>query len=91
MVGQTDAEDLTQDVFVKVGLALEHFRGDAFARDLLFELADLQIKIVLYGKLYAFRQAEGFALFEHAAGDPAEVQFRLFNAFPAIGVFAAAA
>lgn len=39
MVGETDAEDLTQDVFVKVGLALENFRGDSQMSTWIYRIA----------------------------------------------------
>ena len=39
MVGEADAEDLTQDVFVKVGLALEEFRGDSKLSTWIYRIA----------------------------------------------------
>lgn len=39
MVGEADAEDLTQDVFVKVGLALESFRGEAKLSTWVYRIA----------------------------------------------------
>jgi len=39
MVGQAEAEDLTQDVFVKVGLALEKFRGEAKLSTWVYRIA----------------------------------------------------
>ena len=39
MVGEAEAEDLTQDVFVKIGLALENFRGDSQLSTWLYKIA----------------------------------------------------
>lgn len=39
MVGETNAEDLTQDVFVKVGLALGDFRGDSQLHTWIYKIA----------------------------------------------------
>ena len=39
MAGEADAEDLTQDVFVKVGLALENFRGEAKLSTWVYRIA----------------------------------------------------
>jgi len=39
MVGEAEAEDLTQDVFVKIGLALETFRGDSQLSTWLYKIA----------------------------------------------------
>lgn len=39
MVGEEDAEDLTQDVFVKIGLALENFRGDSQLSTWVYKIA----------------------------------------------------
>lgn len=39
MVGETEAEDLTQDVFVKVGLGLENFRGDSHMSTWIYRIA----------------------------------------------------
>lgn len=39
MVGESDAEDLTQDVFVKVGVALESFRGESGLHTWIYRIA----------------------------------------------------
>jgi len=39
MVGENEAEDLTQEVFVKIGLALETFRGESSLSTWIYQIA----------------------------------------------------
>ncbi|MFA6411228.1 MAG: sigma-70 family RNA polymerase sigma factor [Syntrophales bacterium] len=39
MVGENEAEDLTQEVFVKIGLALEAFRGESSLSTWIYQIA----------------------------------------------------
>jgi len=39
MAGERDAEDLTQDVFIKVGLSLEGYRGDSNLNTWIYRIA----------------------------------------------------
>ena len=40
MAGERDAEDLTQEVFIKVGLSLESFRGDSKVTTWIYRIAN---------------------------------------------------
>ena len=39
IVGESDAEDLTQEVFVKIGQALEKFRGESQLSTWIYQIA----------------------------------------------------
>jgi RNA polymerase sigma-70 factor, ECF subfamily len=77
MVGEADAEDLTQEVFVKVSQALSDFRGEAKLSTWLYRIATNAALDRLRSPVY--QQAAQLRLSEPAAGSlEAEVDDRNF-------------